>query len=173
MRSRTENEQIRSDSSVLRYRTAEKKRKKKVDLDHLLQMVTTIDLRVGACFWDDTKTPNSILSIFGPDYYLLEMSSLFNFLAVGVRYYLRCQHEKNESNLSQTLSGIKKIASRMNRFFFGVKEFFSWIPISKMEVKINLKIIIKNHAADLEIKFLAKSIKTHMATQWPCRQRWR
>ena len=50
MRSRTENEQIRSDSSVLRYRTAEKKRKKKVDLDHLLQMVTTIDLRVGACF---------------------------------------------------------------------------------------------------------------------------
>ena len=49
MRSRTENEQIRSDSSVLRYRTAEKK-EKKVDLDHLLQMVTTIDLRVGACF---------------------------------------------------------------------------------------------------------------------------
>ena len=127
MRSRTENEQIRSDSSVLRYRTAEKK-EKKVDLDHLLQMVTTIDLRVGACFWDDTKTPNSILSIFGPDYHLWEMSSLFNSHAVGVRYYLRCRRgrsvailaflqyvqrhlielRKNESHVSQSFSGIKK-----------------------------------------------------------------
>ena len=50
MRSRTENEQIRSDCSVLRYRTAEKKEKKKVDLDYLLQIVTTIDLRLEACF---------------------------------------------------------------------------------------------------------------------------
>ena len=32
--------------------------------------------------------------------------------------------------------------------------------ISKMAVKINLTIITKNHAADPEIRFLAKSIST-------------
>ena len=42
--------------------------------------------------------------------------------------------------------------------FFGVKEFFSWILIRKIAVKINLRIIMKNHAADPEIGFFTKSI---------------
>ena len=42
--------------------------------------------------------------------------------------------------------------------FFGVKEFFSRISISKMDVKMNLGIITKNHAAYPEIGFLTKSI---------------
>ena len=41
--------------------------------------------------------------------------------------------------------------------FFGVKEFL-WIFIFKMTVKINLRIIAKNHAADPQIEFLTKSI---------------
>ena len=43
-------------------------------------------------------------------------------------------------------------------FFFGVKNFFSKILILKMDVKMNLTIITKNHAADPEIRFLTKSI---------------
>ena len=42
--------------------------------------------------------------------------------------------------------------------FFEDKDFFSWISISKMSVKMNLRIITKNHAADPEIGFLTKSI---------------
>ena len=44
------------------------------------------------------------------------------------------------------------------KFFFGVKEFFSWILILKMDVKMNLRIITKNHAADSKIGFPLKSI---------------
>ena len=40
--------------------------------------------------------------------------------------------------------------------FFGVKEFFSWILISKMEVKMNSRKITKNHAADSKIGSLFK-----------------
>ena len=40
----------------------------------------------------------------------------------------------------------KNRSSKKN--FFGVKDFFSCIMISKMSVKINLRIITKNHAAD-------------------------
>ena len=36
--------------------------------------------------------------------------------------------------------------------FFGVKEFFSRIMISKMSVKMNFRIMTKNHAADSEIR---------------------
>ena len=43
-------------------------------------------------------------------------------------------------------------------FFFGAKEFFARILITKMDVKLNLRIITKNHAADLEIGLLTKSI---------------
>ena len=35
--------------------------------------------------------------------------------------------------------------------FFSVKEFFPWILISKMDVKMNLRMITKNHAADSKI----------------------
>ena len=40
--------------------------------------------------------------------------------------------------------------------FFGVKKFFSFILISKMGVKRNLGIIMKNHAADSDIGFPTK-----------------
>ena len=40
--------------------------------------------------------------------------------------------------------------------FFGVEEFFSWILISKMGVKMNFRIIAKNHAADSKISFSRK-----------------
>ena len=42
--------------------------------------------------------------------------------------------------------------------FFEDKDFFSWISISKMSVKMNLRIITKNHAADPEIGLLTQSI---------------
>ena len=42
--------------------------------------------------------------------------------------------------------------------FFGVKEFFSGIMISKMGVKMNFRITTKNHAADSKIESSQKSI---------------
>ena len=56
--------------------------------------------------------------------------------------------------------------------FLGVKEFFSRIFIPEMDVKMNLRIITKNHAADPEKGFLTKSISkpngraTAMPTAW-------
>ena len=44
------------------------------------------------------------------------------------------------------------------RNYFGVKELFSEIFISKISGKMNLGIITKNYAADLEIGFPTKSI---------------
>ena len=41
---------------------------------------------------------------------------------------------------------------------FGVKEFFSRTLIPKMDLKIKLRIITKNHAAYSERGFLTKSI---------------
>ena len=49
--------------------------------------------------------------------------------------------------------------------FLGVKEFFSWILISKMDSKMNLRIMTENQAADSDIRFLEKRV------QRPCRQR--
>ena len=55
---------------------------------------------------------------------------------------------------------------------FWCQVFFSWIFISKIGVKINLRITIKNPAADTEIEFLTKSISkpygnaTTMPTAW-------
>ena len=40
-----------------------------------------------------------------------------------------------------------------------------------MAVEMNLRIIMKNHAADSEMGFLEKSFLSHMAAQRPCRQR--
>ena len=59
-------------------------------------------------------------------------------------------------------------ASKM--IFFRVKDFFMIFDF-KMGVKMNLRIITKNHAADPEIGFLTKSISKPMVTQRPCRQR--
>ena len=53
-----------------------------------------------------------------------------------------------------------------------MKNFLLEILIFKMELKRNLRIITKNHAADPEIEFLAKSISkpegcaTAMPTAW-------
>ena len=41
----------------------------------------------------------------------------------------------------------------------------------KIAVKMNLRIITKNHAADPEKGFLKKTLSTRMAAQRPCRQR--
>ena len=60
--------------------------------------------------------------------------------------------------------------------FFGVKDFFSKILIPKMDVKMNRRIITKNHAADPGIGFLAKSISksygraTAMPPAWESRK---
>ena len=65
-----------------------------------------------------------------------------------------------------------KIRLRKWIFFFLPRNFFTWTLISKMAVKMNLRIITKNHAADPEIGFLAKSISkpngwaTAMSTAW-------
>ena len=56
--------------------------------------------------------------------------------------------------------------------FLVLRNFFTSTLISKMAVKINLRIITKNHAADPEIGFLKKSISkpngcaTAMPTVW-------
>ena len=42
------------------------------------------------------------------------------------------------------------------RNYFGIKEFFLANFVSKMNVKMNLRIITKNHAADSKIGFLLK-----------------
>ena len=54
--------------------------------------------------------------------------------------------------------------------FLGL-EFFSEILISKLVVKMNLRIITKNYAADPEIGFVTKSILKPNGRTWPCRQR--
>ena len=61
-------------------------------------------------------------------------------------------------------------ASKM--IFLGPRNFLTRNLISKMAVKMNLRIITKNHAADPEIGFLTKSISkpngraTAMLTAW-------
>ena len=42
---------------------------------------------------------------------------------------------------------------------FEFSRFFPWILISKRGLKMNLRIVTKNHAADSEIRFLTKSIR--------------
>ena len=54
--------------------------------------------------------------------------------AVGIRYCLRC------------------------RKLFRCQEFFPEISVIKIGVEINLRIITKNHGADLEKGFFTKSI---------------
>ena len=44
------------------------------------------------------------------------------------------------------------------RNYFGIKEFFLANFVSKMNVKMNLRIITKNHAADSKIGFLLKIV---------------
>ena len=53
------------------------------------------------------------------------------------------------------MSMYKNRPSKMK--FFGRKEFFSEILISKMDVKMNLKIIMKKYAAYPRIGFNTKS----------------
>ena len=59
-----------------------------------------------------------------------------------------------------------------NEIILVSRKFFSEILISKMDVKMNLRIITKNRAADPEIVFLIKSIlepygrSTAMPTAW-------
>ena len=55
--------------------------------------------------------------------------------------------------------------------FFWVKNFFSEILISKMVVKMNLRIITKNYAVDPEIEFVTKSNLRPNGRTGPCRQR--
>ena len=57
---------------------------------------------------------------------------------------------------SHVVGGYKNWSSKMK--FFGAKEFFSPTLISKIGLKMNLRIIMKTNAADPEIRFLAKSI---------------
>ena len=67
-----------------------------------------------------------------------------------------------------------KISLR-KRIFLVPKNVFSLILISKMGVKLHLRIITKNHAADPEIEFLTKTISkpngraTAMPTAWELR----
>ena len=49
--------------------------------------------------------------------------------------------------------------------FLVSRNFFAWILILKMSVKMNLRIIMKNHEADPEIGFLTKSISTPYGRQ--------
>ena len=50
----------------------------------------------------------------------------------------------------------EKRTSKMK--FIGVKKFIAWILISKMGIKMILRIITKNHEADPELGFFTKSI---------------
>ena len=63
---------------------------------------------------------------------------------------------------------VKNLPSKMK--FFGVKEFLSCIMIWKMGVKINLRIITKNHTADSKIRSPKKSILELIRLTSPTRQ---
>ena len=54
--------------------------------------------------------------------------------------------------------------------FFGAKKFFSCIMISKMGVKMNLRIITKNDATDSKKRGPKKSILEPMGHTSPTRQ---
>ena len=66
------------------------------------------------------------------------------------------------SNVNSLAGGVSFLLVYENRtskmIFLVSRNLFAWILISKIGVKINLKIITKNHAADPEIGFLTKSI---------------
>ena len=47
--------------------------------------------------------------------------------------------------------------------FFGAKDFFSWILISKIDVKMNLRIRTESHAVDSKI---GSSLKIDFKTDW-------
>ena len=67
-------------------------------------------------------------------------------------------------NKSAIIKSAKIIKSGFeNEIFLVSRNFFSWSFISKMGVKMNLRIITKNNAADSEIGFLTKSISRPMA----------
>ena len=53
---------------------------------------------------------------------------------------------------------MKQAIGLRKQFFLRCQEFVSWTLISKMGVKMNLRIIMKNLPADLEIWFLTKAI---------------
>ena len=76
---------------------------------------------------------------------------------VKLKNLIHNEFNKNKIYLTPTLAGSDK-SSFENDFFFDDKEFFSSILILKMDVKMNLRIIIKNNPADPEIGFLPKSI---------------
>ena len=76
------------------------------------------------------------------------MSIPFNTQAVGVRQKWsldRNGHVFNKSFYCFIKIGLQKCN------FFGVKEFFSWISISKMDVKMKFRIVTKNHTVDSKI----------------------
>ena len=55
--------------------------------------------------------------------------------------------------------------------FFWSQGLFSGIFISKIGVKMNLRLIMKNPTADPEIGFLTKLILKSYGRKGPCRQR--
>ena len=107
-----------------------------------------------SCSWSRNKVPR-VSKTFLEDklrFFMMDLDSpylfIFWFLKIGLRKWI----------------------------FLGVKEFFSWLFISKMGVKMNFRIITKYRWADPERRFLTKSIlkpygyATAMAPAWEISQ---
>ena len=75
----------------------------------------------------------------------------FNSHATGVRYCLRCRYGRCAAILEKVYK-----ESGFENDIFWCQGIFSRFLISKMAVKINLRILTKNHAADPEIEFQKK-----------------
>ena len=56
-----------------------------------------------------------------------------------------------------------------NEIFLVSRNFFSLILILKIAVKMNLKLITKNRAADPKKGFSQNRFQSRMAARWPCR----
>ena len=111
-------------------------------------------------FWNDSQNLKKSLSWSSIEW--LSVNSLSVFLFPFDLYFLG-----NFKNWIMAKKPLKYQNSLKNLFniwwlfkiglrkwnFFRVKEFFSWILISKMDVKMNLKIITNNHPADSKIGF--------------------
>ena len=77
--------------------------------------------------------------------------------------------------LKSIFFGLFKKTWLSKMIFLAPRNFFTWTLILKIAVKMNLRIITKNHAADPEIGFLTKSFSkphgcaTTMPTAWKLR----
>ena len=91
---------------------------------------------------------------------------------MGVRYCLRCRYGRCAA-IFEFFFLFFLLNWLENEIFLVPTNFFTWFFIPKMAVKMNLRKITKNHAADPEIVFLAKSISKSNGCQIAMPTAWK